>query len=1118
MDASKRTQWGYGVRRALSKLLSGHDETGKPPLRLLQSTERWVAVGFAFLLIFLAIVAVMSYRSVAGLRQRAAWVSHTQQVISTSRMLMVSVIAAETDERAYLITGREEYLQPYHSAVHDVGSELAQLRSLTTNNPLEHQRLAGLAPLLAERIKQFEQGIELRRQSFQSAKADLANGRGEQLTGRIRNSLAAVEVTENAFLGNRRALQRRAAQIANWVTLGGAVLAILVVVAAIWATRQGFKASRESERRLAMAMQAGHSGTFEWDMPTNTVISSEELLALYGLRQDEFGGRFEDWIDAVVPEDREEVAAKVKRARATGILDLEFRVRRRDNREVRWMQLLGRVFLDQSGEPVRMAGVHVDITERKMVEQRYRALFESINEAFCVIDLIFDEKENAIDWRYLEANSAFRRQPGFDNPVGKTIRELVPTIGPNWLEIYGNVAVTGEQVRKVEFSPALNRWFDICAFRVGEAEDRRVGVLYTDVTERKDTEEALRHSEAELKEAQRIAHVGSWILDLRTGSIVGSEELDRIFARDPSMPRIPLSEGAQFFTPDSWIHLLETQRTVIESGTGRQIDLEIIRADGTRGWVSVRGEPERDASGKVVRLRGTMQDVTERRQVEEALRRSEANLKDAQRMAHVGNWTWDPATNSVVWSEELYRIFGRDPNQPPPQLDEAAELFGQSTERVDETRDRAVQYGVPMSLDREIVRADGTRRWVSAHGEPERDASGNVVRLRGTVQDITERRQAEEALRRREADLREAQRIAHVGNWTWDAATQKVSWSEEVYRVLGRDPSQPPLSIDDSMRMFTPESWTRVGETTVKAIRDRTPFQIDLEVIRPDGSHGWLTTFGEPDYDADGRFLGLRGTMQDITERKRAQEELAQQARDLARSNADLEQFAYVASHDLKEPLRAVSGCVRLLQRRYEGKLDERADQYITLAVDGTVRMSALIDGLLAYARVASRGAEFHIVDCNEALETAIQNLSTAIQETGAVISVGPLPAVEGDTAQLASLFQNLIGNALKFRKEVAPQIAIAAECHGERWRFSVRDNGIGIEPQYFERIFGVFQQLHTRREFPGTGIGLAISKKIVERHGGTMWVDSTPGAGTTFYFTLPSQMSPRQGERKTYA
>jgi signal transduction histidine kinase len=241
----------------------------------------------------------------------------------------------------------------------------------------------------------------------------------------------------------------------------------------------------------------------------------------------------------------------------------------------------------------------------------------------------------------------------------------------------------------------------------------------------------------------------------------------------------------------------------------------------------------------------------------------------------------------------------------------------------------------------------------------------------------------------------------------------------------------------------------------------------------------------------------------ELVQRKRAEEELKEKTEELAHSNKELEQFAYVASHDLQEPLRMVTSYVQLLSRRYKGKLDADADEFIGFAVDGAARMQRLINDLLAYSRVGTRRNPFEPTDCERILQGALQNLKIALEEKRATVIHDPLPTVMADPVQLGQLFQNLVGNAIKFQGDAPPHVHVSANRNGKGWVFSVQDNGIGIAPEHVERIFVIFQRLHSREKFPGTGIGLAVCKKIVERHGGRIWVESEPLKGSTFYFTL---------------
>ncbi|MFP4103915.1 sensor histidine kinase, partial [Coleofasciculus sp.] len=257
-------------------------------------------------------------------------------------------------------------------------------------------------------------------------------------------------------------------------------------------------------------------------------------------------------------------------------------------------------------------------------------------------------------------------------------------------------------------------------------------------------------------------------------------------------------------------------------------------------------------------------------------------------------------------------------------------------------------------------------------------------------------------------------------------------------------------------------------------------------------------------FDESNAVVSILSLVQDQTERKHSEEQLQQLNQQLQRSNQELEQFAYVASHDLREPLRKIRSYSDLLVKRYQGQLDERADKYISYITDSVIRMQALITDLLTYSRVSRNELVLEPTDLGQILQQTLTDLSPMIEENQAIINAPPLPIVQANPLQIGQVLQNLIANAIKFRREQPPQININADYQNNFWQISIKDNGIGIDPNYKERIFAIFQRLHYREEYPGTGIGLAICQKIVERHGGKIWVESELGQGSTFYFTLP--------------
>ena len=411
----------------------------------------------------------------------------------------------------------------------------------------------------------------------------------------------------------------------------------------------------------------------------------------------------------------------------------------------------------------------------------------------------------------------------------------------------------------------------------------------------------------------------------------------------------------------------------------------------------------------------------------------------------------------------------------------------------------ASSKGTGFSVEFRVRRADGEFRWALSSGRPRIDASGGFAGYVGSLIDVHEQKDAEMA----------SSLLSAIVESSDDAIISKdlngviTSWNKSAERLFGYTADQ---AVGRSIAMLIPPD--RQGEEPEILARLRRGERVEhFQTIRmrKDGSRMNISLTVSPVKDAHGRIVGASKVARDITELVRQEQALQAANKALERSNADLQQFADSASHDLQEPLRMVAAYCQLLQKRFGGQLGETGDKYIDYAVEGATRMETLLGALRTYTQLSMSEQEpQEDVDAEAILKTALSNLHVAIEDSGASITHTALPQVRMYEFQMEQLFQNLIGNAVRYRSGEPPRISIAAQRQGEEWRFSVEDNGIGIEPQFQQQIFGIFKRLHGKTEYPGTGMGLAICKRIVERAGGRIWVESRPGKGSTFYFTVP--------------
>jgi PAS domain S-box-containing protein len=813
---------------------------------------------------------------------------------------------------------------------------------------------------------------------------------------------------------------------------------------------------------------------------------------LYGLTREEVIGHTTSELDIwALSEDRQRFLAQLQAGK--GVRNFESVARQRSGGE-RPVLVSGQM-VKINGKPSLLAQIQ-DISERKQVENDLQRSEEKFSSAFRQSPAAMTITRIA-DGKFIDANESFLRIFEFrrDEVIGHTSTEinmLTPESRRTLIE--QQLAAGGLQNTELLARSKSGRIVSILFSSHPldlNGEPHHITTII-DISERKQAEMERASLLERLDLATRSSRMGIWDWDIQKNVLGWDDQMYVLCGLNPG------DFGGAY---EAWLHGVhpedressnELSVAAVRGERGYDTEFRVIWPDGSVHWLKANGQVFRDAEGIPTRMVGVNYDITERKQAEEALEHTRSTLAEAQKIAHLGSFEYIATTQTTIWSEEEFRIYGLDPAGPSPAYETMLQkcIHPNDVALLHETFTKAVQSRSVYELEHRIIRPDGSVRWVYDHAQPYFDEQGELVRYLGTTLDITERKQAEEKL----ALLLN---ILPIGVSVLDDNRNVVFQNHTLLQILDIDAEGMKSGSYKNRQYLQADGspMTADGFASTQAARtNETIYDVETGILKENGETVWTSVSAVPVDLPDWKTVVVTA---DITERKRMEDELR-------RSNAELEQFAYVASHDLQEPLRAVAGMVQLLQRRYQGQLDARADEYIGHAVEAAARMQTLIQALLTYSRVERRNQPIEQVDAGNCLQAALTNLEVSVRESHAIITSDALPTVYADPLQLTQLFQNLIGNGIKFRGEQEPQIHISATKLKDAWQFSVEDNGIGIESQYFERIFLIFQRLHTRREYSGTGIGLALCKKIVERHGGRIWVESESGRGSTFHFTLP--------------
>ena len=647
-----------------------------------------------------------------------------------------------------------------------------------------------------------------------------------------------------------------------------------------------------------------------------------------------------------------------------------------------------------------------------------------------------------------------------------------------------------------------------------------------DITETKEAEKALRESEQKFRATFEQAAVGIALvspkgqflkLNRRFGDIVGytPEEMEALTFQEITHPE------------DLEADLDYARQLIAGNIPHYSMEKRYIHKNGSLVWINLTVGLERYPSGEPNYMIGVIEDITTRKEAEKALRESEEKYQTIARVSPVGIWQTDAAGNNIYFNNRACEITGLTVEEARGQ-GWAKTLHPEDRDQVTREWERAVRENRMFKSEYRWLRPDGTCLWVLGQAVALRDENAELTGFLGTLSDITERVQAEAELRKYKENLEQLvkERTVELGE-----TYAQLQENEARYRAIVEDQTElicrykpdgtltfvnpaycryfnkkdSELVGKSFMPMIPEEDWT-IAETALANLNPENPVvTIEHRVIMPDGDVRWQQWTNRMVYDGEGKAIEMQAVGRDISHRRQAEEELKAYAAKLEISNRELQDFAYVASHDLQEPLRKIQAFGDRLNSKYGDVLTDKGRDYLARMQNAAARMQTLIEDLLSFSRVTTKAQPLAPVNLKEIATAVISDLEVRIEETGATVEIGNLPTLDADGLQMRQLFQNLVSNALKFhKKDVPPVVKLEVARQGKMYEIKLIDNGIGFEEKYSDRIFTIFQRLHGRSAYEGTGIGLAVCRKIVERHGGTITARSTPGEGATFIFTLP--------------
>jgi PAS domain S-box-containing protein len=1083
-------------------------------MRTKSPLSRKLQLAFGSAILALLVVGAISYRGLAESRESDLWVRHTREVLENLQNLLAAMQTVESNARGYLLTGDESFLDTYRVGKARTETEQAIVRRLTADNANQQRRLDALAILADRKFQLAEKVLSLRRSSgLEAAEDAIELGAGKQIMDDFQNLIGQMQDEELRLLRLREADSTQRLDQAKGILILGTFLGLLVASGAGWSAHRdsyarGFaeQALRDSEEKYRTLIHGVQDYAILMLGPQGEIRSwNPGAERMTGCKFEEVSGQ--NYSRFFSPEDvklgRPEELLRM--AAASGLFE-EQGMRMRKNGARFLVRTTYTASRDLTGKLLGFSVVSRDLSQGAESDAKYRGLLEAAPDAMVVVNQ---------GGEIVLLNVQAEKQFGYsrDELLGQEVKNIIPEGFAERLIADGTRSAADALAQQIGTGIELIALrkngtefpIEIMLSPLESAEGTLVTAAIRDITTRRDAEKHLAQMEGRYRGLLEAAPDAMVVVNQGGEIVLLNVQAEKQFgySRDELVGQKVKNIIPQGFAERLIADGTRSAAEALAQQIGTGIELIALRKNGTEFPIEIMLSPLESAEGTLVTA--AIRDISVRRAAEKHLAQMEGRYRGLLEAAPDAMVVVNQGGEIVLLNVQAEKQFGYSRD----------ELVGQKVKNIipegfaerliaDGTRSAAEALAQQIGTGIELIaqRKNRSEFPIEIMLSPLESSEGTLVTA--AIRDISVRRAAEKHLAQMEGRYRGLLEAAPDAMVVVNQGGEIVLLNVQAEKQFGY--SRDEL-IGQKVKNIIPEGFAeRLVADALRSVEDALAQQIgtgiELTGRRKDSTEFPIELMLSPLESAEG--ILVTAAVRDITTRKKAEANLLNKVEELNRSNEELGQFAYIASHDLQEPLRMVASYTQLLSRRYKGKLDSDADEFIAFAVDGASRMQRLIQDLLAYSRVGTKGRDLVEISSEEALEQALINLRGAIEDKGALVTHDPLPDVVADDMQLVQLFQNLIGNAIKYQNAGIPKVHISVVRNGgKKWIFSVKDNGLGIDPQYFEKIFGMFQRLHKREEFAGTGIGLAICKKIVERHGGTISVESEPGHGSTFRFAL---------------